>query len=351
MPGDPADVGGAPEHVRLLQVEGPVHRELGPQQVAAGSVLHTLGFAGRTRGVQHEQRVLRAHRHRRTLGALSRQGLGKRLVATRHHVARRGCALVHEHGADGLAAAHAQPFVHDSLERKLLAAAHLVVGGYDGHRARVDDALLQSLGRKPAEHHAVGDADARAGLHRDDAFQRHRHVDQHAVALADALGLERVGELAHACEQFTVGGLGDLAVVRLEDHGGLVLDRRAHVFVQAIRTGVKFAVVEPFVERRIGLVQRAGEGLAPHHVGARQAAPETFEVPLGLRAQRVIGPHAGNPGGLHRLRGGRKYTVLHQDRFNRAHDSSPQVVAAILKPVREQTLNQAGVSGPPLTRH
>jgi hypothetical protein len=45
--GDPADVGGAPEHVVGLQVEGPLRRQRRVQQVAAGRVLHALGLAGR----------------------------------------------------------------------------------------------------------------------------------------------------------------------------------------------------------------------------------------------------------------------------------------------------------------
>ena len=57
-PGDPADVGRAPEDVGRLVVEHPLHGEHRPQQVAAGGVLHALGLAGRARGVEDEQRML-----------------------------------------------------------------------------------------------------------------------------------------------------------------------------------------------------------------------------------------------------------------------------------------------------
>jgi hypothetical protein len=177
-----------------------------------------------------------------------------------------------------VAAAHGERLVDDGLQRQFLAAAHLEVGRDDRHRAGVDDAFVQRLGREAAEHHAVGGADARAGLHGHHALDRHRHVDDDAVALADALGLQRVGEAAHARQQFLVGDLADGAVVGLEDDGRLVLHRRADVLVQAVGAGIELAVVEPLVERRVGLVERARERLGPLHVLARQPGPEALEV-------------------------------------------------------------------------
>ena len=58
VPGDPAHVGRAPEDVARLVVERPLHREHGPQQVAAGGMLHALGLAGGAGGVEDEQRML-----------------------------------------------------------------------------------------------------------------------------------------------------------------------------------------------------------------------------------------------------------------------------------------------------
>ncbi len=269
-------------------------------------MLHALGLAGRTAGVEDEERVLRAHGHGGALGPLAGQRFIEGLVAARHHVAGRGRALEDEDAADRLAAAHGDAFVHDGLQRQLLAAAHLVVGGDHGHRARVDDALLQRLGREAAEHHAVGGADARAGLHGHHALDGHGHVDQHAVALLHALGLEGVGEAAHALQQFPVGDLRHGPVVGLEDDRGLVLDRRADVAVQAVGAGVQLAVGEPLEERGVGLVERAGEGPGPLHVLARQARPEALEITLGLGAQGLVAGHAGHAGGL--LAGGGRGT-------------------------------------------
>ncbi|MNI95302.1 hypothetical protein D3C73_1535520 [compost metagenome] len=59
MAGDPADVGGAPVHVRFgMEVE---HGFVGVGalgEVAAGGVQDALGLAGGAGGVEDEQRVL-----------------------------------------------------------------------------------------------------------------------------------------------------------------------------------------------------------------------------------------------------------------------------------------------------
>jgi len=218
--------------------------------------------------------------------------------------------------AHGLAAAQRQRIVHDGLERQLLAAAHLVVGGDHGHGAHVHDPLLDRLGREAAEHHAVRGADARAGLHGHHALDGHGHVDQDAITLLHALRLERVGELRDALQQFAVADLGDLAAIGLEDDGRLVLDVRAHVLVQAIGAGIEFAVGEPAEERRVAVVQHLGEGLGPDHVLARQAGPEALVVVLCLGAQRLVLLHAGDAGLGGEVCRRREDPVLHQYRFN-----------------------------------
>ena len=315
--GDPTDVGSAPENIAGLQVKGPVHGQFGPQQVAGGGMLHAFGLAGGAGGVEDEQRMLCVHSHRRAGGALASQRLGKGLVAPGNHVAGRGRALIDQHVLDGVATAHGQAFVDDGFEGQLFAAAHLEVGGDDGDRTRVDDAFVQSLGGKAAEHHAVGGADAGAGLHGDHALNRHGHVDQDPVAAVDAAGFQRIGKLADAGQQLLVADAVDGAVVGLKDDGSLVFDRRAHMAVQAIGAGVELAIVKPAVKGGVGFVQGPGERLVPNQVVARQGSPETFQIGLGAGAHGVIAVHAGNPGGGHHGRLGMEDPVLDQDRFNR----------------------------------
>ena len=175
-------------------------------------------------------------------------------VARRVHMDVASGAPVDDDVLDDVAAAHGEGFVDGRLERDLLAAAHLAVGGDHGHRAGVDDALLQALGREAAEHDGMRRADAGAGLHRHHRLDDHRQVDDHPVALADAEVLQAVGELADAVVELLVGDLGDRPVVGLEDDGDLVR-LGLQVPVEAVVGDVQLAVLEPLEERRIGLVQ------------------------------------------------------------------------------------------------
>ncbi len=171
----------------------------------------------------------------------------------------------------------AEGLVDRGLQRQRLAAAHLAVRADDQARADVDDALLQRLGREAAEHDRMGDAEPRAGLHRDDRLDRHRHVDDRPVALLVAQLLQAVGELADPLVQRLVGDLRDLAVVGLEDDRGLVLDGRADMAIETVCRRIQLAIVEPLEERLVRFVERAGEGLvsraaAPAPAGAQKPA-------------------------------------------------------------------------------
>ncbi len=63
----PADVGGAPIDVALVIVEDVLVRHRGVNEIAAGGVHDAFRRAGRARGVEDEQRVLRVHRFGRTM--------------------------------------------------------------------------------------------------------------------------------------------------------------------------------------------------------------------------------------------------------------------------------------------
>ena len=212
-----------------------------------------------------------------------------------------------------------------------LAAAHLLVGRDDDRGADVADALLQALGREAAEHHGVGHAQARAGLHGDHRLDRHGHVDDGAVALLVAQLGQAIGEAAHAGQQFAVGDAVDLAVVGFENDGGLVGVAIGQVHVQTVGRYVQLAVAEPAVERGVGLIQHLGEGLGPLQVGAGLAGPESVKVVLDLGAQFLVGVHARDRGALRSALGRRKDPGFHQDGLNGIrHDLCLQSVILLL---------------------
>ncbi|MDR9117426.1 hypothetical protein FEP32_03323 [Burkholderia multivorans] len=305
MARDPADVGRAPEHVGGLPVEGPLHRLRGPQQVAARAVLHALRLAGRTGRVEDEQRMLGADPFGRTGVGFAVGQFVHPQVAIGMPVDLAARAAIDDHALHRVAAAHRDRFVGDVLQRQRLAAAHLFVGGDQRDCADVDEPFVQRFRGEAAEHDRVRRADARAGLHRDDAFDRHRHVDDDTVALADAAFLQRIGEARDAREQVGIGDARDGAVVGLEDYRDALAVAGFDVAVEAVVRRIQFAVVEPLVERRIGLVEHLRKRLVPREALAREARPEPFVIALGLGGQCAIGFHAGNGRAIARV--GRRF--------------------------------------------
>ena len=285
--GHPADVGRAPEDILRLDVEHPAHRQHRPQQVAAGAVLHPLRLAGRARRVEDEERVLGADPFRLAGVGLLGDELVQPQVARRRECDVAAGALVDDDVADAFAAAHRQRFVDDRLERQVAAAAGLLVGRDHGDRTRIDDPLLQRLGREPAEHDRMRRADPGAGLHRHHALDRHRHVDEHAVALLDAERLEPVREAANPLVELAVGDLRHRAVVRFEDDRNLVRVAVLQVAIEAVVGDVEQTVVEPLVKRGVRLVERPRERLVPDDLVARELRPEPGEVLRGARVHRV----------------------------------------------------------------
>ena len=149
MPGDPADVGGAPVHVVFFQVEHVLGGARRAGEVAAGGVDDALRLSRRPRRVQDEQQVFGVHH----LGfAILRHlplqavppviapifHLGKGFVAhaaaTAHH---------HQHVLDGGALLHR--FVSVALERHNLSATIAAVGGNEHLAAAVVNAVAQRL--------------------------------------------------------------------------------------------------------------------------------------------------------------------------------------------------------------
>ncbi len=137
-------------------------------------------------------------------------------------------------------------------------------------------------------------ADTGAGLHRNNAFHRHRHVDDDPVTLLDAERFQAIGELADFLMQFLICDPGDIAAVGFKNHRDFVGIAIVQMHVETVIGNVKLAIVKPFVERCIGFVQHLGEWRLPLQVFTCQPAPEPFVVLLSFGYQSAIRVHAGN---------------------------------------------------------
>src|SRR6478672_8814313 len=159
VPGDPADVGGAPVHVGLgLEVE---HRPVGVRradQVAAGGVQDALGLAGRAGGVHDVERVLAVEGLGGVLGAGLLDGVVPPDVATVLPLDVLPGAAYDEHGGD--VGALGQRFVDRRLEGGRCAASVAAVGGDHHAGVAVLDAVAQGRGGEAAEDHGVRSAEA-----------------------------------------------------------------------------------------------------------------------------------------------------------------------------------------------
>ncbi|MNT45065.1 hypothetical protein D3C72_1816230 [compost metagenome] len=100
MAGDPAHVGGTPEHFALAIIEHSLEGHGCLQQVAGGGVQHAFGFASTARGVEDEQRIFGLHRLRRAISTHLSNRLVVPEVTPLMPVNRAASALDHHHRAD-----------------------------------------------------------------------------------------------------------------------------------------------------------------------------------------------------------------------------------------------------------
>jgi len=326
--GDPADIGSAPVDIAVrLGIEHPLHGEDGPQQIAAGGMLHAFGLAGGARGIEDEQWMLGGNPHRLAALGLS---LGKLMPpqVARAPVHRPAGTAIHHHALDAGGIAHRQRLVDRALQRHRFAAAHRFVRGDDQLGLGILDAFEQTLRRKAAEHHRMDGADTGARLHRHHRLDAHRHVDDDAVALLDAERFQAIGKLAHPRMKLLVGDLGHRTVVGLENQRGLVAPG-GQMTIQAVVRHIELAVVEPLVERRGRFVEGTGERRFPVDGLAREIRPEPLIISFGLSAQGLIPRHARDIRLFDERVRRRKYTSFGQNRLDGCHTVSPLIECLI----------------------
>ena len=166
--GDPADVGAAPEDVRLrLQVEDVAVGEGDADEVAAGGVQDALGLRGRAGGVEDEERVLGVEGLGRALGVGLLHLLAEPDVAAILHLAVGAGGLDDE---DRLDRVDRSPMPSSSTALLIGAVLPLRRAPSTVIRAFASENSMRSLDglwREAAEDDVVRSADAGAREHRD----------------------------------------------------------------------------------------------------------------------------------------------------------------------------------------
>ncbi len=186
----PADVGGRPAALAGLDAVVVLHRPFQRDHVAAVVAHHALRDAGRAGGVEDVERIGGHQRHRLEHVLAPRPAPRPRSPASRGRGRRpaRRCSLRALQDQAGL---RLVPGEIDRLVEQRLVGDDAV--DLDAAARRQDhlglgvvDAGGELLRREAAEHHRMDRADARAGQHRDHRLRHHRHVEDDAVAFADA---------------------------------------------------------------------------------------------------------------------------------------------------------------------
>ena len=287
VPRDPADIGGTPEYIPFMVIKDVLVGDRGVQEITAGGVQNPLGFAGRTRGIEDEQRILGIHDfHRAIVADLCRCLVIPDIapfvpVDPAAGMAYDDCRV---HVRTGL-----QGGVDVVLQVHGLAAAQPLVGGDHGMTVGIQDPVLDRIGREPAEHDRVNGADAGARQHGDDSFRDHRHVDADTVAFLYVAGLEHVSQAADLFVQLPVSDVRIVGrIVTFPDQGTLVAVR-IQMTIDAVVTGIELAALEP-ADMSLGVVpvEYRIPGLVPVQELLCLLRPESGRILHRVRVHRLV---------------------------------------------------------------
>ena len=283
MADHPADVGSRPIGLARLDAVDRAHRPFQRDAIAAGVAHDALGRSGRAGGVEDVERVGGGEFDAgRAFARRARRGDQRRpvVVALGEHLAFELRPLEDDAGL------RLVPGEADrQIEQRLVfdQAAGLDAAARRQHQLGlgVVDAGRQLLGGEAAEHHRMDRADARAGEHGEQRLGDHRHVDDDAVALADAEIDERRGERRHLVLQLAIAD----APLRMGDRA-VVIDRR---LVAAAGGDMAVDGVEAGVQRRVGKPAAVDAGLRVED-RLRRADPVDPLGRLGPESKRIGAP-------------------------------------------------------------
>ena len=279
MAGDPTHVSGTPVDVALVVVEDQLlgHRRV--DQIAARAVDNALGLAGRTRGVQDEQRIFGVHFLDGAFGSCVLHQSVHVDIATVDPSGLTAGVLDHE--AANLVRAVQKRGIRVRLQRGDAAATGRFVCSDDDLGAAVVDAVCQSVGREARKHDRVDRTDTGTGQHRIRRFGDHGEIQDDTITFGHTLAAQDVRHAANLVVQLVVSDVLCFVVriVGLEDDRSLVA-ALFEVTVNTVVGNVQGAIVEPldadFTEVVVDVFD-LGVGLDPVQTFA-VLAPECFGV-------------------------------------------------------------------------
>ncbi len=215
----PADIGSRPERLARFDAEFVLHRPFEHDHVAAVVAHNAFWLAGRSGCVKNIERVRSLYRHAIDIGAcgaFARHLIREIEVAAFDEFARLLRPLQDQAALD-LMRGDSDGAVQQRLVRHDPPRLEAAGRGDDDFRLGVVDAGRQFPRRKAAEHDGMNRPQPCAGEHRKNRFGHHRHIDDDAIAFADALVLQHRRQRHDLLFEFEIGEFllraGDGAVV------------------------------------------------------------------------------------------------------------------------------------------
>ena len=130
------------------------------------------------------------------------------------------------------------------------------------------------------EHDGMNGADARAGEHGDDRFRHHRHIEDDAIALADAEVAQHAAEHLRLSQQAMIGdGALYTCERRIVNDCSLLAASGIDVTIDGVKAGIAGATNEPAAINADAGVEDLFWFLKPIDIG-RGLAPKSLWIAL-----------------------------------------------------------------------
>ncbi len=296
MADHPADVGGGPPYFARFDAVEIFHRPFERDHVSAIVAHDALRPTGGARRVEYVERIGGGDRH----AVVNRAGVNERVVAQARPVVvaaadqgRLGLRALQDQTGAGLVCRKRNRFVEQRLVADDAAGLDAATRRQDHFRLGVVDPGGEFARGKAAKHYRMNSADAGAGEHGDHRLRYHRHIENDAIALADAEIAQHGGEHLRFGHQPVVADGAFRSGER-----GIVDDRRllaapcGDVAIDRVKASVADATRKPATVNPGVRVEHGLRLFEPVDVGGG-FRPETLRIALPARVDLVIAARTG----------------------------------------------------------
>lgn len=240
---DPTDITTAEVTVTVVNVKDVLAGQGSAEQVAGSGVQDTLGLAGRTGGVEEEERVLRIHDLGSNIaGPLVELVVPPDITSGLHgHI---GTSTLEDENV-GDVGALLERIVDNLLGSNELTTALALIGSNDNARASVNNTVSQRVCRETGKDHGVNGTDTDTGQNGDQGLGNHGQVDGDGVTLADTHLLQGPGTFGDLAQQLAVSDIAAIGgLIGLVDDGNTVGIFEG-VAINQVVAGVELTLGEP----------------------------------------------------------------------------------------------------------